>query len=67
MVGNAARQHDPERRNDRPLIGRGWAVTCPTCGRSRVVTREQVLAGTWIRCDCEQATREEGGGDPWAG
>lgn len=60
MGGIAAQQHDPELPDDRPLTGPGWVVACPKCGKSRFVSRAEILSGDWVRCPhCEDA-REEG-------
>ena len=50
MVSVIRAEHDPDRRNDRPLTGPGWVVACPTCGKSRVVTRAEIVSGDWVRC-----------------
>ena len=43
-------QPEQDNRADRPLTGPGWVVACPTCGKSRVVTRAEIVSGDWVRC-----------------
>jgi hypothetical protein len=32
--------------------GRGWIISCPTCGIHRTVGRVEILTGEWLRCPC---------------
>ena len=31
-------------------LAHGWIVSCPKCGKNRLVYREQILSGSWIKC-----------------
>jgi len=38
-------------RRDQPESGRGWWVSCPRCGRDRLVTADDLMrSGDWTRC-----------------
>jgi hypothetical protein len=40
---------------DRTRDGTGWVTTCPICFRSRVIGRQAIMSGAWLRCPfCEQ-------------
>ncbi len=30
--------------------GTGWLVTCPACNKTRVVGRQAIMSGRWLRC-----------------
>lgn len=50
---------DPERPKG-PPPARGWFVTCATCNRTRLVTRDDLWpSDAWLRCPhCAEAVGE---------
>lgn len=42
------------------LTGRGWLIECPECHRSCLVTREEIMSGSWLRTPCPHCTGGDG-------
>jgi hypothetical protein len=36
----------------------GWRVQCAACGRNRIVSRAQLMVGTWTRCPACQSSEQ---------
>ena len=47
-------------RRDRPESGRGWLIECPECHRSYLVTREEIMSGSWLRKPCPHCAGGDG-------
>jgi hypothetical protein len=60
MVGiNWKRKERPEPKPlpTRSADGSGWGVHCAKCGSHRMVSRQQIMSGSWMVCpSCEVPT-----------
>ena len=39
-------------RRDTTSAGRGWLIQCADCGRTYLVTREEIMSGSWLHKRC---------------
>jgi hypothetical protein len=49
---------EPEPMPVRASDGMGRIVGCATCDKSRTVSREEIMAGTWTRCPACQSSEQ---------
>lgn len=60
VVARTDPQPERDNRADRPLTGRGWLIECPDCHRFYLVTREEIMSGSWLRKPCPHCADRDG-------